>query len=137
MITNNGVASVRDVIAQQIKSLQGTWKQIGYEKDGEAEPLDELGWEPRLAITGDKFVVTLANGRIPFEGTYKLDPTRQPKAIDWTDAIGEDAGKTLLGIYSLEGDRFVFCVAAPVRERPAEFRTQPGQVLRVNRREIL
>ena len=136
MITNNDVASLRDAIAEEIKSLQGTWKQIGYEKDGVADPLDEQGWEPRLTITGDKFVVTLADGRIPFEGTYKLDPTRQPKAIDWTDTIGEEAGKTLLGIYSLEGDRFVFCVAALGRERPAGFRTQPGQILRVNRREI-
>ena len=135
MITNNDVASVRDAIAEEIKSLQGTWKQIGYEKDGVAEPFDEQGWEPQLTITGDKFVVSLANGRIPFEGTYKLNPTRQPKAIDWTDAIGEHAGKTSLAIYSLEGDKFVFCVAAPGRERPVELRTRPGQVLRVNRRE--
>ena len=67
--------------------------------------------------------------------TYKLDPTRDPKTIDWTDTIGEDAGKTLLAIYSLEGDRLVFCAAYPGLERPTAFKTRPGQVLRVSQRE--
>ena len=44
-------------------------------------------------------------------------------------------GKTLLAIYSLEGDRLVFCAASPGLERPPEFRTRPGQVLRVSQRE--
>ena len=60
---------------------------------------------------------------------------REPKTVDWTDTIGEDAGKTLLAIYSLEGDRLVFCAAYPGQERPTEFRTRPGQVLRVSQRE--
>ena len=93
--------------------------------------------EPRVTFTGDTFVVTLADGSIPIRGTYKLDPTRQPKTVDWADAIGEDAGKTLLAIYSLEGDRLVFCAAYPGQERPTEFRTRPGQVLRVCQRESL
>ena len=88
----------------------------------------------RLGIPS--FVVTLADGSIPIRGTYKLDPTRDPKTVDWTDTIGEDAGKTLLAIYSLEGDRLVFCAAYPGQERPTEFRTRPGQVLRVSQREM-
>ena len=88
-----------------------------------------------MTFTGDTFVVTLADGSIPIKGTYRLDPTRDPKTIDWNDTIGEDAGKTLLAIYSLEGDRLVFCAAYPGQERPTEFRTRPGQVLRVSQRE--
>src|SRR5207247_31907 len=123
-------------IAEEMKKLQGTWKQIAYERDGVTEPLDEQGWEPRVTFTGDTFVVTLADGSIPIKGTYKLDPTRDPKTIDWNDTIGEDAGKTLLAIYSLEGDWLVFCAAYPGQERPTEFRTRPGQVLRVSQREM-
>ena len=67
------------------------------------EPLDEQGWEPRVTFTGDTFVVTLADGSIPIRGTYKLDPTREPKTVDWTDTFGEDAGKTFLAIYSWRG----------------------------------
>ena len=122
-------------VAEEMKKLQGTWKQIAYERDGVTDPLDEQGWEPRVTFTGDTFVVTLADGSIPIQGTYKLDPTRDPKTIDWNDTIGEDAGKTLLAIYSLDGDMFVFCAAYPGGERPTEFRTRPGHVLRVSQRD--
>ena len=121
---------------EEMKKLQGTWKQIAYERDGIKEPLDEQGWEPKATFVGDTFIVTLADGSIPIKGTYTLDPTREPKAVDWTDTFGEDAGKTFLAIYSLEGDRFMFCAADAGQERPTEFRTRPGQVLRVSQREL-
>jgi uncharacterized protein (TIGR03067 family) len=135
-MASTDATSVPDAITEEIKRFQGTWKQLAYERDGVTEPLDEQGWEPRVTFTGDTFVVTLADGSIPIKGTYKLDPTRDPKTVDWTDTIGEDAGKTLLAIYSLEGDRLVFCAAYPGQERPTEFRTRPGQVLRVSQREM-
>ena len=124
-----------DAVREDVRLLQGVWKQIAYERDGVTEPPDEQGWEPMTTFLGDTFVVTLADGSIPIQGTYKLDPTREPKTVDWTDTIGEDAGKTLLAIYSLEGDRLVFCAAYPGQERPTEFRTRLGQVLRVSQRE--
>ena len=127
--------SLRNEIAEEMAKLQGTWKQIGYERDGVAEPLDELGWEPRSTFVGDTFFVTLADGSIPIRGRYAIDPTRNPKTVDWTDTIGEDAGKTLLAIYRLEEDRFTFCAAYPGLSRPTEFTTRTGQVLRVSQRE--
>jgi uncharacterized protein (TIGR03067 family) len=136
-MVNFDTTSYPNAVTEEMKKFQGTWKQIAYERDGVTEPLDEQGWEPRVTFTGGTFVVTLADGSIPIEGTYKLDPTRDTKTIDWTDTTGEDAGKTLLAIYSLEGDRLVFCAAYPGQERPTEFTTRPGQVLRVNQRERL
>ena len=50
-------------IQQEIDALQGTWKQIGYERDGVREPHDEEeGWEPRATFTGNTFMVTIADG---------------------------------------------------------------------------
>ena len=135
-MANTDATSFSDAITEEMKKFQGTWKQIAYERDGVTEPLDEQGWEPRVTFTGDTFVVTLADGSIPIKGTYTLDPTRNPKTIDWNDTIGEDAGKTLLAIYALEGDRLAFCAAYPGQERPTAFRTRPGQVLRVSQREM-
>ena len=43
--------------------------------------------------------------------------------------------KTLLAIDRLEEDRFTFCAAYPGLERPTEFKTRPGQVLRISERE--
>jgi uncharacterized protein (TIGR03067 family) len=126
---------IPDAIAEEIEKLQGTWKQIAYEKDGVTEPFDELGWEPSVTFTGDTFVVTLADGSISIKGIFKLDPTRKPKTIDWMDLFGEDAGQNFLAIYSLEDDQLIFCAADDGQERPTEFRTGPGQVLRVHQRE--
>ena len=117
------------------EKLQGTWKQIAYERDGVKEPTDEQGWHPCVTFSGNEFVVTLADGSIPIQGTFKIDPTCQPNAIDFTDTVGADAGKTFLAIYSLDGDRFVFCAADAGQERPEEFTTKRGQVLRVNHRD--
>jgi len=135
-MASRDATSFPDDITEEMRKFQGTWKQIAYERDGVPEPQDEQGWEPKVTFVGDTFVVTLADGSIPIKGTYKVDPTRNPKAVDWTDTIGEDAGKTLLAIYSLEGDRLIFCAASPGQERPTEFRTRPGQVLRVSQREM-
>jgi uncharacterized protein (TIGR03067 family) len=89
----------------------------------------------QVTFAGDTFIVTLADGTIHIKGTYKLDPSREPKAVDWTDTFGEDKGKVFLAIYSLEGDRMIFCAADAGQERPTEFTTRPGQVLRVHQRE--
>ena len=120
---------------EELEKFQGTWKQIAYERDGVTEPHDEQGWQPHVTFSGNTFVVRLADGSIPIKGNIRLDPTCRPKAMDMTDTFGADAGKTFLAIYSLDGDRLVFCAADAGQERPTEFRTKPGQVLRVNQRE--
>ena len=113
-------------MTDDVQMFQGHWQQIAYERDGVKEPLDEQGWDPRVTFTGNTFVVTLADGTSPIRGTFKIDPTRCPKHVDFTDAIGEDAGKTLLAIYSLEEDQLMFCIAEPGRERSTKFITELG-----------
>ena len=123
-------------LEEEIAKFQGTWKQIGYERDGVREPIDdEKDWDPRSTFHGSTFVVEIADGSIPIRGTFKLDPTKDPKAIDYTDTHGADAGKTFLAIYSLEGDRLIFCAASEGQERPTEFKTKSGEVLRTCQRE--
>jgi uncharacterized protein (TIGR03067 family) len=134
-MTDTGAKSPPDAVAEELEKFQGTWRQVAHERDGVADPPDERGWEPRVTFRGDTFVVTLADGSTPIKGTYKVDPTREPKALDLTDTFEADAGKTFLAIYALEGDRLTFCAADAGQERPTEFRTRPGQDLRVSRRE--
>jgi uncharacterized protein (TIGR03067 family) len=135
-MANTDAKSLPDAVAEETEKFQGSWKQLAYEKDGMTEPLEKQGWEPRVTFTGDTFVVTQANGSTLIKGTYKLDPTREPKSIDLTDTFGEDEGKTFLAIYFLAGDRLIFCAADAGQERPTEFRTRRGQVLRVSQREM-
>jgi uncharacterized protein (TIGR03067 family) len=119
-----------------LDALQGEWRQVGYERNGVKEPLDELDWHPRVTFVDSTFTVTLADGSISIKGTFKLDATQSPKHIEFTDIWGRDAGKTFLGIYTLLQDRFVFCASEPGLERPQAFTTQVGQVLRINERIV-
>ena len=121
-------------IADELREFQGTWRQIAYERDGRTEPPDEEGLNPCTVIVDDTFVVMLADGSTLIQGTFKLDLTQNPKAVDWTDTFGADAGKTFLAIYALDGDRLKFCAAEAGRERPTDFRPNAGQVLRVHQR---
>jgi uncharacterized protein (TIGR03067 family) len=125
-----------EAVAEEMEKFQGTWRQIAHERDGVADQPEERGWEPRVTFSGDTFVVRLADGSTLIKGTFKVDPTREPKALDLTDPFGADPGKTCLAIDALEGDRLIFCAADAGQERPTEFRTQPGQDLLVSRREV-
>jgi uncharacterized protein (TIGR03067 family) len=118
-----------------VDRLQGEWLQLEYERGGVKQPLDaEAGWNPRTTFRGYEFVVTIADGTTPIKGTFTLDETKSPKWIDYTDTWGEDAGKTFLAIYTLEGDRFTFVAAEEGEPRPVSFTTKAKEVLRVNQR---
>jgi uncharacterized protein (TIGR03067 family) len=127
----------KESITNDLEEIQGTWKQIAYERDGVKEPLDEQDREPKVTFSGNMFVVTLADGSIPIKGTFKLDPTQEPKSMDLTDTFGADAGKTFLAIYLLNCDRLAFCAADEGQNRPSSFETMLGHVLRVNQRVVV
>ena len=58
-------------LEQEIAKFQGVWKQIGYERDGVSEPIDdEKDWEPQTTFIGTTFVVRIADGSIPIQGTF-------------------------------------------------------------------
>jgi uncharacterized protein (TIGR03067 family) len=51
----------------------------------------------------------------PLSPTFRVDPSKDPKEIDFVVA----QGVTWPGIYWLEGDRLQLCVDTQGRERPA------------------
>lgn len=129
MTVNNKMTS--DALEQEMLRFQGVWKQTGYEVDGIDDAQDDFGAEALTTISGNQFVVNDADGRVLIEGRFTIDPGQIPKAIDWTDTFGEDAGKTFPAIYALEDNKLVFCAADEGQPRPTEFRTREGLVLRV------
>ncbi len=120
----------------EMEKFQGRWVQIAYERDGVVEPIDdEAGWKPRTTFTGSVFVVEISDGTTPIKGTYKIDPGKEPKHIEYTDTFGQYAGETYLGIYKITDDILVFCMGDYLAARPTEFRTGQGQVMRTFQRE--
>jgi uncharacterized protein (TIGR03067 family) len=60
------------------------------------------------------------------KGTHKLDPAKDPKQIDAVRTEGANAGETLKGIYTLDGDTYKVCFAAAGKDRPTAFSTTSG-----------
>jgi uncharacterized protein (TIGR03067 family) len=115
--------------AKELAKLQGTWNVVAVEVDGQRLPAETTkGW--KLVIKDNKY--TFEAGKASTEGTYRLDPAKTPKAIDATRTNGPDKGKTLLGIYQLDGDRLLMCFAEPgQKNRPASFVLKKGAGLRM------
>jgi uncharacterized protein (TIGR03067 family) len=111
--------------------LQGAWLQVDLEECGVSNPPDEYGALGAVTTFREKhFEVRSIDGILLLEGSFELDPLASPKAVDWIDAVGPDAGKRLPAIYSLEGEKFVFVAADEGAPRPNVFRTGPGQTMR-------
>jgi uncharacterized protein (TIGR03067 family) len=120
---------------RDLAALQGSWEQIDLEADGISNPPDDLS--PPGALTtfsGNHFAIHTAEGVLLLEGTFTLDASASPKAINYIDSMGPDLGKQLPAIYKLEGDLFVFVAAEEGAPRPTSFRTGPGQTMRSFRR---
>ena len=82
--------------------LQGVWNFFSGQR------------EAQLLIQGEHFTVRFKNGPV-YTGTFTLDPTRKPKAIDMaiTDGPEKHKGKVSLGIYALDGNNLIWCPSDP------------------------
>src|SRR5205085_40254 len=70
--------------------LQGTWEFAALEIEGAKTPQANLAGS-RIEIVGDKFTTT--TGPVVYKGSFKVDPTQKPKAIDMTFTEGPETGK--------------------------------------------
>jgi uncharacterized protein (TIGR03067 family) len=124
-----------DEVKKELARFEGTWKWVLIETEKMKIPEDDLKG-PRMKLVGDKFIVT-ESADATFSGTFKVDPSKKPKTIDVTFGDGPDKGKTLLGIYELEGDTYKVCTDPEGKSRPTEFKIKPGSghVLQVLKRE--
>jgi len=106
--------------------IQGTWVAEFTEKDG------GKGQGGVWVIIADKIVLTRPGVGVDGGAAYTLDPTRKPKAIDLTFDRGPAEGKTLPGIYELDGDELKICYVSPDPEegrgkgRPTGFAAKAG-----------
>ncbi len=118
---------------QQAEKLQGVWGAISYVQDGQGEGEKVAPQESpvRWVFKGDKvtFLADVEDGSP--KGTFKLDPTKTPQAIDmlFPAAPGEKKGQAMLGIFELDGDTIKICYGPDGTERPAEFKSEAGSKL--------
>jgi uncharacterized protein (TIGR03067 family) len=107
------------------KQLQGTWVATKAERDGKAAE-DVVGH--RLSFTGTRFQIRSRNGKLLYEGPFRVDASTKPAAIDFEQTKGALKGKAWKGIYALDGDTLTTCDNAPNLDkgRPAAFEAKAG-----------
>jgi uncharacterized protein (TIGR03067 family) len=123
-----------DVAKKDQEKLQGTWTVIAAEHEG--QPLDRIKGNT-LTISGGNF--TIKTKTVELKGTYRLDPTRKPKTMDFLHEADFLRDKTWQAIYLLEGDDLKICYAEAdsTKDRPTDFVTaeDSGLLLTVLKRE--
>jgi uncharacterized protein (TIGR03067 family) len=113
----DGEGDAPSPMRRAIRQMQGTWKT-------ELPNGDSVDW----VIRGRRVVLEAPNRRYVSEMT--VDPEAKPHGtVDFQVVEGpEDAqGKTIQGIYKLDGDTLVFCIDGGAGARPTEFKTEQGQ----------
>jgi uncharacterized protein (TIGR03067 family) len=125
-----------DEAKKEYARFEGTWRFTSLEIEGTRLP-EDASKGTRLIIAGQNF--TLKEGATTVKGTYKVDLGKKPKEIDVTFDDGPDKGKTVHGIYELDGDTYRVCIGLPGKSRPTAFESKPGtgHVLEVLTREKL
>lgn len=124
------VAVVRAGDAEDLAAMKGTWSIVSAERDGK----DVTDGTVTMTFDGVAKVAVKRGDKQIFDGTAKLDAAKSPKTIDVTqESDGELKGKTIPGIYELDGDTLKVCSG---KERPTDFTAAAGsgRFLRVYRR---
>ena len=110
----------QDTVKKDMDGIQGTWKIVALEANGEQGP-PEIVAALKLTFKGD--TLTFTPGEPGFSNyNYELDPTTKPASFDMTHADGPNKGKTDKGVYSLEGNHLRICFGK-ADNRPKEFTT--------------
>jgi len=118
-----------DSVKEEMKKLQGPWAQISVEANGKKLTDKEDSPKVTLTISGEKWIEKSALvGGAGDVSTFKINPAKNPKQVDLTQK-----GRTIPGIYTLEGDTFTRALPFPfggdftnIGKRPTEFRTKEG-----------
>jgi uncharacterized protein (TIGR03067 family) len=112
--------------AEDQKLLAGTWKpktaSLGDNK------IDEMLLETvSLVYEPDKYTLTI--GDKTEKGTYMLDASKAPKAMDIFPTEGDNNGKTFLAVYKIDGDSLTICYSLTPTVRPEDFEANSNTLI--------
>jgi len=111
-----------DAIKKDKAALKGKWQLVsliaatGETFDGDSVPSDAF-----MIVTDDKITTTLGDKKL-YEMEYTIDPTKNPKQLDFTHLEGKEKSKVKQGIFKLEGDSLTLCSGTREGERPKGFK---------------
>ncbi len=124
-----------ELIEREHKRLEGTWRVVSAEVEGTPIPAREFR-DLQLTFKDGKFKAKRGDEEAQ-EGTYAIDPSRNPREMDITRTNGPAQGQKQLAVYSITGNLLKICSYESGTERPSGFdtRDRPGCTLMTLRRQ--
>jgi uncharacterized protein (TIGR03067 family) len=116
--------STQEKAKKDLERMQGTWTMQALEVNGKDVAAEKLQ-DTILIIKGDEYR-TKVKDKEPLGFRLKLDPSKDPKAVDMIQIQPDGVEKVIKGIYTFENDTFKVCRGlTPEQERPNQFATWP------------
>ena len=105
-------------------ALRGKWLLLQIDRGGKDIDLDHL--EGSVREMGEETYSLKPLEGETITGKYSVDARAKPKTLDMVVDNGRFKGKTLKGIYRIEGDRLTISFGTPGEPRPAALDSTPG-----------
>lgn len=114
--------------SDDLKLLAGTWKPTAADLGG--NKIDAMVLEKAtFVVEGENYSVSVND--FMEKGTFKLDPKKEPKALDFFPTQGNNNGKTFLCVYKIDGDVLTICYSLDTTTRPENFEPLSNTLLLV------
>lgn len=104
--------------------LAGEWSMVSGSLDGHA--LDKRMVKSGRRVVNGSDMTVMFGSNLHSKAKYTVDRSQTPAAIDIYNTAGGNAGTVQYGIYQLEGKLLKLSIAAPGRDRPADFTSSQG-----------
>lgn len=110
------------------RGLEGAWVPVAANVSGQELLVHELRVK-YLVLDGRDYSIIDQSNHIVDRGEYLVDDTSHPQAIDIVGRDGPNAGRSMLAIYELTGNRLTVCYDLDGNERPVNMQAEDDQLL--------
>jgi uncharacterized protein (TIGR03067 family) len=108
--------------------LTGSWAPVAADVSGQVLAIDELR-VARLSFDPEGYAIVDRDGQVVDAGTWQLGALGDPRSIDLVGNAGPNAGRRVLAIIALDGDRLCLGYDMERDRRPSGWLCEPDQLL--------
>ena len=108
--------------------LEGTWAPIAASVSGKELLVAELRVK-YLILDGHDYNIVDRSNQVVDRGEYLVNDSARPWTIDIVGRDGPNAGRSMLAIFELTGDRLTVCYNLDSGTRPGELPAESGQMM--------
>jgi uncharacterized protein (TIGR03067 family) len=108
--------------------LAGSWVPVAADVSGHALDIAELR-VARLSFDMERYAIVDHAGEIVDQGTWQLGALDNPRSLDLIGNAGPNAGRRVLAIIALDGDRLCLGYDMERDQRPSGWLCEPDQLL--------